>query len=98
MDAQYLLVQSKTYGKEQDRAMFNDIQSSRSFMTEIYEFASVEESLPHASIDELWKLETIGIIGLAKKKYDQGVLEHFTNTVTKDNKSLSTYIALKKWR
>ena len=98
MDGWYLLVQSKTYGKEQDSDMFIDTQSSQSFMTEIYEFVSVEESLPHASIDELWKLETIGNIALAKKKYGQGVLEHLNNIVTKDNKSLSSYIALKKWR
>ena len=75
----------RTYGRKKDSTMFIDTQSSQSAMTEINQFVPVKESLLHASIDELCKLETIEITVPDKKKDDHGAIEHFNNTVTKDN-------------
>lgn len=75
----------QTHGRKQDSAMFIDTPSSQSAMTEIKQFFPVEESLPHANIAELRKLETVGITASDKKEDDYGALENFNKTVTKEN-------------
>ena len=56
--------------------------STNNILPEIHQFTTVEPSLKAASdIDEFWKLETIGIIPPEKTTNDDGVMEHFNNTV-----------------
>ena len=60
--------------------------STNNILPEIHQFTSVESSLqPPSDIDEFWKLETIGIIPPDKTKYDDGVMEHFRNTVIQED-------------
>ena len=60
--------------------------STNNVLPEINQFTPVEPSLKSASdIDEFWKLETIGIIPPEKTKNDDGVMEHFNNTLIQEN-------------
>ena len=73
-------------GSEDENVMLIITHSMNNILPEIHQFTPVEPSLkPAPDIDEFWMLETIGIIPLEKTKHDDGVMEHFNNTVIEEN-------------
>ena len=60
--------------------------SMSNILPEIHQFTPIESSLqPAPDIDNFWNLETISIIPPKKTKNDDGVMEHFNNTVIQEN-------------
>ena len=60
--------------------------STNNIFSEIHQYTPIEPSLqPAPDIDEFWKLETIRITPPEKSKDDDGVMEHFSNTVIQEN-------------
>ena len=73
-------------GSKDENVMLIMTHSTNNILPEIHQFTPVEPSLkPAPDIDEFWMLETIGIIPLEKTKHDDGVMEHFNNTVIEEN-------------
>ena len=79
--------QTKTKeGSKDKNLMLIMTHSTNNILPEIHQFTPVEPSLqPEPNIDEFWKLETIGIILPEKTKNDDGVMEHFNNTIIQEN-------------
>ena len=79
--------QTKTKDGSKDKnLMLIMTHSTNNILPEIHQFTPVEPSLqPEPNIDEFWKLETIGIILPEKTKNDDGVMEHFNNTIIQEN-------------
>ena len=78
---------SKTKERSKDKnVMLIMTNSTNSILPEIHQFTPVEPSLkPTPDIDEFLKLETIRIIPPEKTKNEDGVMEHFHNTVIQEN-------------
>ena len=73
-------------GSKDENVMLIMTHSMNNILPEIHQFTPVEPSLkPAPDIDKFWMLETIGIIPLEKTKHDDGVMEHFNNTVIEEN-------------
>ena len=73
-------------GSKDENVMLIMTNSTNNIHPEIHQFTPVEPSLkPASDIDEFWKLKTIGIIPPDKTKNDDGVMEHFRNTVIQEN-------------
>ena len=79
--------QTKTKeGSKYENVMLIMTHSTNNIFPEIHQFTPAEPPLqPALYIDEFWKLETIGIIPPEKTKNDDGVIEHFNNTVIQEN-------------
>ena len=73
-------------GSKDENVMLVMTHSINNIFPEIHQFTLAEPSLqPAPDIDEFWELEAIGIIPPDKTKYDDGVMEHFNNTVIEEN-------------
>ena len=60
--------------------------STNNILPEIYQFTLVEPSVkPVSDIDKFWKLEAIGIIPPEETKSNDGVIEHFSSTLIREN-------------
>ena len=79
--------QTKTKeGSKDENIMLIMTHSMNNILPEIHQFTPVQPSLqPTSNIDGFYKLETFGIIHPEKTKYDDGVMEHFNNTVIQEN-------------
>ena len=79
--------QTKTKeGSKYENMMLIMTHSTNNIFPEMHQFTPAGPSLkPALYIDEFWKLETIGIIPPEKTKNDDGVIEHFNNTVIQEN-------------
>ena len=69
-------------GNKNEKAMLIMAQSTNNILPEINQFKPVEPSLqPAPDTDEFSKLKTTDIIPPEKTKIDDGVMEHFNNTI-----------------
>ena len=77
---------NKNKGNKNENAMLIMTHSTNNILPKIHQFTPVEPSLqPAPVIDKFWKLEWTGIIPPEKTKYDDGVMEQFSNTVLQEN-------------
>ena len=81
------IISGKTKTNERSRsdsAMFVMTHSSTRLLPELQQFHKTDDSLPtQPNIDDLWKLETIGVTTPEDKKEDEAAMESFNNSVKK---------------
>ena len=76
------IIKSKL-GWRKQKGNGNHDTPTNNILPEIHQFTTIEPSLqPKPDIElEFWKLETIGTIPPEKTKNNDGLMEHFNNTV-----------------